>query len=133
MLVAWRGQPGQEILFIEDLRHARAGCRGITTTGTLAPGGCQPVAAVPGTRYEKGWRFGVGRWVEPRDWPLEAPCPTCGGIAVTESQLTVNTWRHYTWECRRCGTRTHWAVHHHRLLHPQTWNGPRKSIWTATR
>lgn len=36
------------------------------------------------------------------------------------------------WECRQCGSHTHWATHHHRRLHPQTWSGPRKSIWTAT-
>jgi hypothetical protein len=73
----------------------------------------------------------VSWWVEPRDWPLRAPCPTCGGSEVTESRLTVNTWRHYTWECRACGTYTHWAVHHHRMLHPQSWVGPRTSAWTA--
>lgn len=36
----------------------------------------------------------------------------CGSTEVTEFQLTVNTWRHYTWECRRCGNCTHWANHH---------------------
>jgi predicted RNA-binding Zn-ribbon protein involved in translation (DUF1610 family) len=74
----------------------------------------------------------VSRWVEPRDWPLTAPCPTCGSTEITESQLALNTWRHYTWECQHCGTHTHWVTHHHRLLHPQTWTGPRRSTWPPT-